>query len=248
MDIRESITLVNNVLKSFNLINDTYTLFVKDDIKTINIDENITLGNQIKYARQLKRITQEELARTLGVDSCTIKQIENKTYKQLHSTTIITNIIDYLDIRDKIKINDDYLEFILKKKQHEIFDFRIKYNIALIDFANMIDVYPKTIIKWEKDQSTISRKKFEKYIEIKNCFENKSKLDNSIFEYYNFIKSDVPYLIKNYIKKESITTIDFAKRMNRNINSIRNIINGKKIITKKQYFKFKELLDKSHSS
>ena len=52
----------------------------------------------------------------------------------------------------------------------------------------------------------------------------------------------------NYIKKESITTIDFAKRMNRNINSIRNIINGKKIITKKQYFKFKELLDKSHSS
>lgn len=224
MDIRESITLVNNVLKSFNLINDTYTLFVKDDIKTINIDENSTLGNQIKYARQLKGITQEELARTLGVDSCTIKQIENKTYKQLHSTTIITNIIDYLDIRDKIKINDDYLEFILKKKQHEIFDFRIKYNIALIDFANMIDVYPKTIIKWEKDQSTISRKKFEKYIEIKNCFENKSKLDNSIFEYYNFIKSDVPYLIKNYIKKESITTIDFAKRMNRNINSIRNII------------------------
>lgn len=99
-----------------------------------------------------------------------------------------------------------------------------------------------------KDQSTISRKKFEKYIEIKNCFENKSKLDNSIFEYYNFIKSDVPYLIKNYIKKENITTIDFAKRMNRNINSIRNIINGKKIITKKQYFKFKELLDKSHSS
>ena len=81
-----------------------------------------------------------------------------------------------------------------------------------------------------------------------NCFENKSKLDNSIFEYYNFIKSDVPYLIKNYIKKENITTIDFAKRMNRNINSIRNIINGKKIITKKQYFKFKELLDKSHSS
>lgn len=158
MDIRESITLVNNVLKSFNLINDTYTLFVKDDIKTINIDENSTLGNQIKYARQLKRITQEELARTLGVDSCTIKQIENKTYKQLHSTTIITNIIDYLDIRDKIKINDDYLEFILKKKQHEIFDFRIKYNIALIDFANMIDVYPKTIIKCEKDQSTISRK------------------------------------------------------------------------------------------
>ena len=70
MDIRESITLVNNVLKSFNLINDTYTLFVKDDIKTINIDENSTLGNQIKYARQLKRITQEELARTLGVDSC----------------------------------------------------------------------------------------------------------------------------------------------------------------------------------
>ena len=116
----------------------------------------------IENARQLKRITQEELARTLGVDSCTIKQIENKTYKQLHSTTIITNIIDYLDIRDKIKINDDYLEFILKKKQHEIFDFRIKYNIALIDFANMIDVYPKTIIKWEKDQSTISRKKFEK--------------------------------------------------------------------------------------
>ena len=170
-----------------------------------------------------------------------------KLTKKLHNTTIITKKKNYINIKDKIKINDDYLEFILKKKQHEIFDFRIKYNIALIDFANMIDVYPKTIIKWEKDQSNISRKKFEKYIEIKNCFENKSKLDNSIFEYYNFINSDVPYLIKNYIKKENITTIEFAKRMNRNINSIRNIINGKKIITKKQYFKFKELLDNSHS-
>ena len=96
----------------------------------MEINESSSVGDQIKYYRQLMSIQQKDVAKLIDIDRYTMYQLENKEYKQLYNKKHLQDVISFLDIEDKIIWNDKYLEFIYKDKQEEIYE--------LLDFYSEI--------------------------------------------------------------------------------------------------------------
>ena len=89
----------------------TITLKIKSR-KLSKIKKDKSFGNQLKYHRIKKGLTQNELASRLNVSRDVILNLENKD-KQLYDVKLIKDILSIIDEEKKIKINDDYLNFIL---------------------------------------------------------------------------------------------------------------------------------------
>lgn len=239
-EIKDAFENTFNNLK--NIIKLEYSFEVKDYIEPIEINHNSSVGDQIKHYRQLKGVQQKDVAKHIDIDRYTMYQIENKDYKQIYYPETIRKIIDYLEIEDKIIWNDPYLKFIVYDEYEKIKEFRLKADIPQKDFANLLDVEASTLRKWETGESKMSRKNFEKFNNLLLEQENskKFKCDDS---YINFIKNNPKKQFKDYIKKECINIEEFARRMDRHPTTILNMINGKTTITRKQYYKFEELLN-----
>lgn len=242
--MEEVFSTTNKLLKDYANIQDSFSYYIKDYIEPIEININSSVGEQIKYYRQLKGIQQKDVANYVEIDRYTMYQIENYDYAQIYYPQHIRKIIDFLDIEDKIIWNDKYLEFIINKQNYKIKEFRIKYNLTQKELANLMgkNTAVTTIRNWENGKSNISRKMFNKFMDAVNLMEN-SECDCIYKEYLSFIESNPSSKIKEYIEKEGISSKEFAIRMDRNINIINNLINGRATMTKKQYIKFKELLD-----
>ncbi|MDD4282666.1 MAG: helix-turn-helix transcriptional regulator [Bacilli bacterium] len=167
--------------------------------------------------------------------------IENNNYKQIYFPDTIKKIINYLDIEKKIIWNDKYLKFIIYDEYKEITNFRLKANLNKKDMASLLNVNTCTLSKWEKGISKISRKNYDKF---KLLLDLQNKKENYVFNdnYLLFLKNNPQIQILNYIKKEQVDIKEFSKRMNRHPINIKKMINGRTTITRKQYYKFKELL------
>ena len=50
----------------------------------MEINESSSVGDQIKYYRQLMSIQQKDVAKLIDIDRYTMYQLENKEYKQLY--------------------------------------------------------------------------------------------------------------------------------------------------------------------
>lgn len=239
--MKEIFTSVSNILKTNANIIDTFKYPIKQYIDPIEINESSSVGDQIKYYRQLMGIQQKDVAKIIDIDRYTMYQLENKEYKQLYDKKHLKDVISFLDIEDKIIWNDKYLEFIYKDKQEEIYEFRMKYGISRVDLGRMMNVYEDTIMKWETNKSTISRKSYDSFIKIREEFNNSNQINDKTYNYYLFVNNNPFAKMEKYIKDEKITFKEFAKRMNRSENTLRN---AKKInsISKGQYERFSELL------
>ena len=106
--------------------------------KIPQIDENSTIGQQIKYYRRLANIKQTDLCLKLGCDRGVLDHLENRELK-LVNVKLIKDIIKELDIEDKIVMNDDYIAFLLDNPIQTILDFRQKFSLKRLDLANMLD-------------------------------------------------------------------------------------------------------------
>lgn len=102
------------------------------------INENSTIGQQIKYYRRLANIKQTDLCLKLGCDRGVLDHLENRELK-LVNVKLIKDIIKELDIEDKIVMNDDYIAFLLDNPIQTILDFRKKNNLKRIDLAKMLE-------------------------------------------------------------------------------------------------------------
>lgn len=237
-------TSVSNILKKNANINDTFNYSIKQYINPIDINNSSSIGEQIKHYRQLKGIQQKDVAKLLNIDRYTMYQIENKKYMQIYDSNHIKKIIEYLDIKDKIIWNDPYLEFIINDYNYKIKEFRIKYNLTQQELAELFKSkkYSSNIRRWESGETKMSRTSFNEFMDIVKQMEDVN-FDYISKEYIDFIKNNPSKVIKDYISKEKITTLEFANRMQRNVNIINSLIKGKSIMTKKQYIQFKTLLD-----
>lgn len=133
--------------------------------KIPQINENSTLGEQIKYYRRLANIKQADLCLKLGCDRGVLDHLENRELK-LVNIKLIKDIIKELDIVDKININDDYIAFLLDNPIQTILDFRKKNNLKQIDLAKMLDKDISVIKKWETGKSQMTRASYDK---LKKC-------------------------------------------------------------------------------
>lgn len=128
--------------------------------KLDKIKKDKSFGNQLKYQRIKKGLTQNELASRLNVSRDVILHLENKD-KQLYDVELIKNILSIIDEEQKIKINDDYLNFILYNPGQKIRLYRGKYNLNKNEFAQIMGVSRKTVRCWENESNVISRDNYK---------------------------------------------------------------------------------------
>ncbi len=129
--------------------------------KMPSISSNSTIGEQIKYYRRLANIKQTDLSKKLNCGKYQIKSIENKKTK-LANLDLLKAVLKELHVEDKIKINDDYLVFLLNDSQKSIQELRKKLRLTRLNFANKLGVPWTSIKNWETGRNVISRKNFEK--------------------------------------------------------------------------------------
>lgn len=144
-----------------NNINTKVTLKTHAIWKIPHIDENSTLGEQIKYYRRLKQIKQSELSKRLGVGIGCLQSIENKE-KRMVDIKLLLAVLKELDIEDKVNINDDYLAFLINDSAKTIKELRKKFKLTRMALENKIDIPNGTIKRWENGYSLITRKSYNK--------------------------------------------------------------------------------------
>jgi len=129
--------------------------------KIPQINENSTIGEQIKYYRRLANINQTDLCSKLGCDRGVLDRLENRELK-LVNVKLIKDVIKELDIEDKIVINDDYIGFLLDNPIQTLLDFRKKNNLKQIDLAKMLGKSLSVVKSWETGKSQITRTSYNK--------------------------------------------------------------------------------------
>ena len=129
--------------------------------KIPQINENSTIGEQIKYYRRLANIKQTDLCSKLGCDRGVLDRLENRELK-LVNVKLIKDVIKELDIEDKIVINDDYIGFLLDNPSKTIVDFRKKNSLKQVDLARMLGKSVSVIKNWETGKSQMTRASYDK--------------------------------------------------------------------------------------
>lgn len=127
---------------------------------------DMSIGSQIKYFRELKGITQEELGTVVRMSKFTIQRIENKEI-QLVNFELLDKLIDYLGIQDKIRYEDEYIKFIKNNPIALIKDYRKRNNLTQYQLSKLLNVGDGTVKQWETGRCVISRNSYEK---IKQLF------------------------------------------------------------------------------
>lgn len=124
------------------------------------LNDNCTIGDQIKYYRMYQDIRQIDLGKKVNVEVSVIKNIENNKLKAYNVNTI-NSIFDVLNIKDKVVINDDYLKFLLNNPSFIIKKTRKSYNMTQQEFADYVGITKSCIKQWEIGRVYPSRCKYE---------------------------------------------------------------------------------------
>lgn len=242
--ITETINAFENVSKLLDRtsIQKTYEYEIPEIITPISINETSTIGEQIKYYRQIKGIYQKDIAKLLNIERYTMYHLENNSYKQIYLPEVIRKVINYLEIEDKIIWNDKYVEFIIKDRQHEIRDFRIQNNLTLKEFSNLMKISESTIVCWENNKKVISRKMYNRYIDLSNKIYN-NKIVNPVFDYINFRESNPTGKLRLIVKNNNISEQELAKLCDVHWATAHNWLKGKHRISKKHYEKLMNFIN-----
>lgn len=106
------------------------------------INNETSIGKQIKYFRKINNIRITNIASELGIGYNTIVRLEEQSDNRNpnhKSIQIINKIIDYLNIRDNLNFsNNECLDFILNKQSSAIKE--LKYKIKRMKIANELNI------------------------------------------------------------------------------------------------------------
>lgn len=245
--IMEYDNVINSLLKSKK---EYYSLEANikensiDNIKPLDI--NCSLGDQIKYYREIKNIKQKDLAKELNIDRYTLHCIENKKSKIIFYPETINKVIDKLEIKDKLIWNDSYEEYIIKNNRNIFKEFRTKYNLTIKQLSKLLNEHISAIGTWERKNTIISRKKYYEILNKLNTI-TKEYIDNYFeTDYTLFIKNNPHKQIVDYINKENISLKEFSKRINRHEYTIKRLLKEKTLVSEdiyNQFIKLKERQD-----
>lgn len=136
------------------------------------INDETSIGKQVKYFRKINNVRITDMAVELGIGYNTIVRLEEQSdNRNLNhkSIQIINKIIDYLDIRDKLNFNNnDYLDFILNKQSLTI--KKLKDKIVRMEIASELNINPDSVNRWITSDVVISKRN---YYQIKKMLETK---------------------------------------------------------------------------
>lgn len=136
------------------------------------INDETSIGKQVKYFRKINNIRITNMATELGIGYNTSVRLEEQSdNRNLNhkSIQIINKIIDCLEIRDKLNFNNnDYLDFILNKQSLTI--KKLKDKIVRMEIASELNINPDSVNRWITSDVVISKRN---YYQIKKMLETK---------------------------------------------------------------------------
>lgn len=128
-------------------------------------EENSTIGEQLKYYRKYNNMSITDLSKKLGISKYSIMHLENDDIL-LYNLDIIKAIIEEFNIKNKIKINDSYLEFLLDNPSKIIRDYILNNKLTEYKFAKKLDIKESTIKRWVSGKNNISRRNYRKIMKL----------------------------------------------------------------------------------
>lgn len=173
MECNVAFEVVFDVLKE--KIQTLYKFELNNPRRTLpKLNKQSSTGAKIKYYRRLNNITQEELAKRLGVSREVILNIENGNRKggnAFINPKIINQIIDILEMRDKFGKSDTYIRFVCEDTGKSFSEFRTKHGLSVKQFARLLKVSDTSIRRYEKNENTPSYTIFSRYKKIRDSLE-----------------------------------------------------------------------------
>ena len=125
------------------------------------INENSSLGEQIRYYRRAANIKQTDLCKKLGCTRSTLNSLENDKLKVISIETLKA-VLHELHIEDKVIVHDDYIRFLLSGSAKKIFTLRKSMNMTRTEFADWLGISFTAVKHWENGYNIISRGMYEK--------------------------------------------------------------------------------------
>lgn len=136
-----------------------------DSLNTYKVDlyeQGKTIGDKLKYHRLKAGLTQEELAKIVGLSKGTcIKSIELN--RNLISRKVSNKLASYFKLDTKY-FYDEYLEN-TDNATNKLKEYRLKNNLSITQACKDLKVSKTAWCSWENSKTYISR---ESYLKLKN--------------------------------------------------------------------------------
>ena len=136
-----------------------------DSLTTYKIslyDKGQTIGDKLKYHRLNSSLTQEKLAKIIGLSNgVSIKSIELN--QKFIGRKLSQKLADYFNIGTKY-FYDDYLEE-TDRSSTMLYEYRIKNNLSIAQACKKLNISETAWRSWENSKSYMSR---ESHLNLKN--------------------------------------------------------------------------------
>lgn len=128
-------------------------------------NELSTVADKLKYYRYLYNISQDEVADYIGISRCAYLKYEKGLSRYPFKTMLRLAERYEVDIDD---LFDDYHKFIYFKQERFIKGLRKKLNLKQHGFADILEVSPSMIKRYEEGRTYMSREKYNKLMDYCN--------------------------------------------------------------------------------
>ena len=159
-------------------------------------------GEKLRYYRQVKQISQEELSSVLGHDSIWYVVNLEKGFNPIFYEDAV-KIAPVLDI-DPDDLLTEYTRFCKPGYGKRIKRIRYEYQLSQVEFADLVETRRHNVSLWECEYKNI-HPEYGRFLHLKMLAEQKGLDFNKLIqdseycvdEYKRFIQADVPKKIRN---------------------------------------------------
>nr|WP_242954498.1 helix-turn-helix domain-containing protein [Clostridium oryzae] len=118
-----------------------------------------TLAERLKKSRLLTGLSQEELAKKVGISRSVLNDVEAGYRDKILKPTLLK----LLTVLDRDILCDEYYRFVLEQEE-KLKPLVEKYGLRKL--ARMIGVDPSSLDHWKRGDYQISRRHFERIVEL----------------------------------------------------------------------------------
>ncbi len=205
-------------------------------------------GEKLRYYRQIKQISQEEISRILGCKNIWYITNLEKGFNPIFYEDAV-KLAGVLDI-DPDDLLTEYTRFCRPGYGERIKRIRYEYRMSQAEFANLVETRRDNLSIWESEHQNI-HPEYGRFLHLKMLAEQKGldfarliqDSEYCVDDYKRFIQSDIAKKIRNIRAAFGCFMEEFGKMMG--LDNAASIISeweaGKAKPTRKNFYKLRDL-------
>ena len=205
-------------------------------------------GEKLRYYRQIKQISQEEISRILGCKNIWYITNLEKGFNPIYYEDAV-KLAGVLDI-DPDDLLTEYTRFCRPGYGERIKRIRYEYRMSQAEFANLVETRRDNLSIWESEHQNI-HPEYGRFLHLKMLAEQKGldfarliqDSEYCVDDYKRFVQSDIAKKIRNIRAAFGCFMEEFGKMMG--LDNAASIISeweaGKAKPTRKNFYKLRDL-------